>query len=74
MRLILWRFLVWLWAREAQRRYGGPGEQGELFNTSSFQNAVWSTTGSLVSAGHATNWLREHGYHEGQGGCHWYKN
>lgn len=73
MTSILWKLLMWLWVRRATKRYGGPGEQGELFNTACFQSAVGATTGQSIGEQTVRVWLVECGYFRGHGGCHWYK-
>lgn len=72
MSQLLWRLLLWSWARRAKKEYGGPGDRGELFNTACFSCAVNSTTGFLPDGSLAAGWLREAGYVDGYGGCHWY--
>ena len=74
MRSILWRLLMWLWARHAKKLYGWPGSQGELFNTACFQSAIRQTTGTALSAAIVSMWLRDAGYVAGHGGCHWYRS
>lgn len=71
---LLWKLLVWIWARRAQKQYGGPGDKGELFNTASFTSAVRETTVKDIDVQSAITWLVRNGYFRGRGGSHWYDN
>jgi len=58
---LIWKALMWIWIRRAKRSYGGPGERGEWFNTSRFQDAVNETTGVTPDKGTANSWLAGYG-------------
>lgn len=69
---LLWKLLVWMWARRAQKQYGGPGDKGELFSTANFTSSMRKTTMMEVGEQTARVWLNQAGYWRGHGGCHWY--
>lgn len=73
MNRILWKLLMWSWCRRARKLYGGPGENGELFNTACFQAVVKTTVGTHI-AHPVIEWLTQAGYIQGPGGAHWFPN
>jgi hypothetical protein len=73
MNKLLWRLLMWSWCRAAKRRYAGPGELGELFNTASFQATVKETTDTMPDGRTVCSWLTAHGLGAGRSGCHWWR-
>lgn len=69
---LLWKLLMWMWARRARKQYGGPGDNGELFCTANFQNAMQNTTNMVTGEQMASTCLIRNGYWRGYGGSHWY--
>ena len=73
MKRILWWCLMYLWCRDATRRYWGPAADSVYFNTSCFQQAAEKTLGYYPDSQVAVAWLVTHGWYQGIGGCHWFR-
>ena len=66
---------MWMWCRDATKRYWGPDATGVYFNTACFQQAVRKTTGQMPDEQTAKMWLGTYGkFYYGHGGCHWFKD
>ena len=68
----LLKLAVRLIAKRARRRYGGPGERGEEFNTANFrQSCPAAMCTGMPSDDTAQYLLRIGGFCPMTGGCHW---
>ena len=59
--------------RIARRKYGGPGENGEEFNTACFKQAVRESLELSETPAHVDKAIKKAGYQPMSGGCHWKK-
>ena len=74
MKRILWWCLMYLWCRDATRLYWGPDADGVYFNTACFQRVAHATLGFPPTSQDVRVWLVSHGWYQGIGGCHWFRN
>lgn len=67
----LWKILMWIWVRQATKRFGGPGQMGAMFRTADFQIVMKNTTGHYPVLFMANSWLEGYGYIKMPDKIHW---